>query len=247
MPAIRYTEGFLPCMPAIARRILAANIQNECTPAMRELQALAVLEAAEAAYLYVAYQQVGGHASCSLSVRLEPGRDRALDSDGNEWIEFRAKFDINWPSHGSSTPAQAAARVALFDEVVRLATRLQAEFGDRPIMNLYRTATEIAEDKAKAAASQAQRAAEALAKDGMTHNLRVGGWSGSRQVDAAKLPPGDYLISNGTRRYQMCVRQDSIECLAKIVRLADEDAKVDTDLDPNHPHNVAARDNKSTK
>ena len=147
--------------------------------------------------------------------RSEP----TLDSDGNEWEEHRASFDVSWPSHGTTALAQAAARVELYDELVRLATRLQAEFGDQPLMRLCRTAAQIAEDKAKADAARAQRAVEALAKDGMLANLRVGGIGGQRRADG--IPVGDYQISNGRKRFMVRVADDNGNMLATASRLED--------------------------
>lgn len=208
MRKVTYTEGYLTCMPTIARRILAACIQNENEYTLRELQALAGAETAERDFLSAEFKQADGRVSCTLNAKLESDyrHHHMLDSDGNEWIEFRASFDAYWPSHGTSTLAQAAARVALYDEVVRLATRLQAEFGDRPLMHLYRTAEQIAEDKAKADAARAQRAVDAIV-DEMVKGLRVGAISGARKIE--NVPDGDYQAVRGTKRYHVKVRTES--------------------------------------
>lgn len=219
---IRYTESFLPCMPTIARRILAASIANDRDSS--ELQALA--EAPEAARDYLSFEvsRADGRVCATLYVRLEAEwRSRSepvLDSDGNEWIEYHASFDVSWPSHGTTALAQAAARVELYGELVRLATRLQAEFGDRPLMRLYRTAAKRAEDEAKAAAAKAQRAVEVLAQDsGMLANLRVGGISAARRADG--IPAGDYQISIKHRRFQVCVACNDGLTMAMATRVED--------------------------
>ncbi|MDE3097245.1 MAG: hypothetical protein KGK07_14750 [Chloroflexota bacterium] len=222
MATNRYTESFLPCMPQIARQILAAGIANERN--MRELQEIAAEQEKARDYLCYEVSRADGRVSATIYVRLDEAgrrsRDEMLDDDGNEWLEYRARFDVFWPSHGTTTLAQAAARVELYDELVRLAVRLQAEFGDRPIMHLYRAAAKIAEDKAKAEAAKAQRAVEALAKDGMLANLRVGGISGMRS--AGEIPAGDYQISNGRKRFTVrIVRNTDGNMMALASRIED--------------------------
>lgn len=216
MRTIRYTESLLATMPQIARRILAAQIANERNT--NELQSLAAEQEKEHSYICFEVSRADGRVSATLYARIEvEWRDPMLDGDGNEWHEYRASFSVSWPSHGTTPLAQAAARVELYDEMVRLAMRLQAEFGDRPLMHLYRTAAQRAEDEAKAAAARAQRAVEALAKDGMLAGLRVGGTSGARRADG--IPAGDYLINNGKKRFQVRVADDNGNTMAMASRL----------------------------
>lgn len=95
-------------------------------------------------YVSVEFEQHG--TNVNLYVRFKAANEEArrqTDARGNEFLIYHASVSISWPSHGSVSPTVARARLKFYTEATEFANLLEAQFGNRDIVQLYRTADQI--------------------------------------------------------------------------------------------------------
>lgn len=120
-------------------------------------------------------------------------RDKDVkDDDGNEYVRYDFRFELNWPCHGSTRPDVAMARLRLYSDVAMLAAELTAEFGSmHEVYHLLRT-------KAQREELEAKKVAERVKGDVVStmekrrRGLRVGAVLGIPTTDVQALPTGSY-------------------------------------------------------
>ncbi len=148
---------------------------------------------------------VESHAS--LTVELWPSfkRDRVEDPDGTRWSRNRIAVKVQSPGHSMQTVAQARLRLAIFEAVIVLAERLEAQFGHDVV---WRKDSTRAERETYAAA---------LRRDGMQRLVAgavalecAGMRKGSERM--AVTPPGvdkaTYDVERADKAYRAFVTND---------------------------------------
>ena len=204
---MRFHDDYLPTLTAL-HAVLLAQAPRGMTPRAREQMERKGPEAFDTGFCsaYVEFERAG--TNVTLDIKLDEASsyrfgEPAKDKEGNEWREYEIKTSVNWPCHGSCDPATAIARLALYSDVALFAAEIAAQFG-RKFQKMTATAAEVAERKAKQAAHEQQRKAEACVAAN-SKGLRPG------QIRKAEflnpIEEGVYEVTVSGRQYRLTVRE----------------------------------------
>lgn len=210
----RFEDNYNASRAVVAKRILASSVAG-CigyslsdpseNGALQRIQAYATGAVVQDGWTFVDVEFRKADTNCSLEIRLESvdRLDRAehTDKQGNEWLVHTLTTKVNYPCHGSADPATVLARVNLYQQVAMLAAEIKAEFGDKYVMKMYRSADEIQTAKVEAAAQKLKTKINDIV-DANRKNMRVGSEVilESRIINGEIVPAGTYdveLWNNG--------------------------------------------------
>jgi hypothetical protein len=201
----RFEDNYNAARSLVARRILNSSLTGcigypTTDPAQNgaliRLQALLKGEEVQASWSFVDIEFRKADTNCSLEVKLE-SVDRAdfsdhTDKQGNEWNVYELSTKVNYPCHGSADSATVLARVNLYQQVAMLAAEIQAEFKDKYVMKMRRSAEEVAAAKVEAEKEKLQRKLNILV-DANRKNMRVGSELRLGSL-VADIPAGRYEV-----------------------------------------------------
>lgn len=201
----RYTDNAKATRAMVTRTILDRNIRGLQLHAKMALQESLEVDEVNAPSYYE-FERADRAVCCTLRVEFDRwGGDRTKDVDGSEWRKLAPKVEVSWPGHGTSTPALAAARIELYQEVLALANEILASMPGA-VMSCVATAEEIAKDEAERAAKKLQKTAEDAvdAQKGMRAGAVVRTTSGD-----SPLPAGAWNVIRGTKSFE--VESDGVQ------------------------------------
>jgi len=193
MMAKRYQDNYLETVKLIASRLLASGLVPRY--GKDRLERILTAENADNVDGSIYLEFEGSGTSCTIHADLSydwssTSTSSYKDADDNAWRDYTFKADVNWPSHGSTEPGIAMARIAFYQRCAQLAAELLAEFAGKRIRRMVQTAQEVKDQQA----AWDKREAEAKARK-VVNEFRKGLRAGSdRVVQTGDLVPGLYEV-----------------------------------------------------
>lgn len=150
-------------------------------------------------FLNVDFRRAGTDVTLTVSIDTDYTslRSERTDGDGNIYAQGALKVQVNWPCHGSVSPATAIARLHLMQEVALLASEIEATIGDIKVRWITETASQVAERKAKEGKERIDRKVREVVK-AHKKGIRKGNdvvITAHTARDLDQIPVGSYNVS----------------------------------------------------
>lgn len=207
----KYVDTYKETIAAIKAHVLANAPRGLTERCRREVSD-------ESTYKWLQFERAGSNVTLSLD--LDWDSEIKVDGDGNEWTAHKFKAELNWPCHGATSPAVAAARLALYSDVTAYAAELVATF-DRVVWRLHRSVEQVAE--AKAANERAKKLSEVCDwLRPIANMVRIGKVARFSTANGfARAEPGDrFEIALGGKHYVVQVDATEVGSLmASVTRV----------------------------
>jgi hypothetical protein len=123
---------------------------------------------------YFEFNRAGTNCTLHVEIKATSEYREITDEKGNVWDEYNVKADINWPCHGSCTPATAVARCNFYTQIAVFAAEIEAEFNSVRIMHMTQTAEEVAEREASQSLHERRQRSMNFVKENLPKQMRLG-------------------------------------------------------------------------
>lgn len=199
---------------SIARTILNSSLIRDVSEHTVEELQRAIESDTHHGHFNVDFNRCDNRVSCTLYAKLASvygAQGERTDEHGNIWAKHSVSFDVTWPSHGSTSLAQAQARVDLYREVVALATQLAATF-DTDVWSLSMTKVEV--DQMRVTHANAMNEAKVRTQVELhCTNMRVGN---DRAIQGEHgIAEGTYEVTVGAKKYAVSIRGTHAFCFTR--------------------------------
>lgn len=217
-------DNYAATRKALARRImnssLAANIGYPDAEHNYDLARLKEIldETAESPKAFITWTFLNvsfrGPCECGLSIELKVDERFSytdlVDDKNNTWETYTLDFKINYPAHGGEDPMTVLARAAFIQRVAMLACELHAEFKDKRVTTITRSAEQKEKDADAEKKRKSDMTARQLVEGANLKNMRVGGALGiSGDERVANVIVGKHEVAFNGKKYKLTVTEES--------------------------------------